>query len=315
MTSIAPQALALFGGGVRGLYAYYGMWVALNEITPEIVPHIHIYMGSSIGAIMATLFLLSSTKSLNLQDIIYEFSFDAYCQLDLQNLLDYYGLDNGQKFVNLLKDILKRCSFSSQITFQELYQQTGKTLSIVSADLVDQRPRYFNRLTAPNMPIVIAVRASFSIPFLFTPVLINGKFHLDLDESPLDKDLLKALEIPKSQVLSVSMETTDITVKAPRLPCKELEDFQHYSHLIFHYLNKCRHSNKPQPHLKVNTGHYSLVNSFRLSANAKKYLYHLAYQSTAKWIINYNKVQEPREEVSSDGADTSTASSSTLGTR
>ena len=315
MTSHTFQALALFGGGLRGLYAYYGMWIALNEIAPEIVQHVHIYMGSSIGAIMATLFVLSSSKSLNLHDIIYNFSFDSCSQLDLQNLLDYYGLDNGQRFVNLLEDIFKQCSLRPQITFQELYQQTGKTLSIVSADLVDQQARYFNRLTAPNMPIVIAVRASFSIPFLFTPVLINGKFHLDLDESPLDKHLLDSVDIPINQVLSVSMETTDTTLQAPRLPCKELQDFQHYSHLIFQYLNKCRHPRKPQPHLKVNTGHYSLINSFRLSSDAKNYLYHLAYQSTAKWITIYNKVHKPREKVLADGVDTSTASSRSLGTR
>lgn len=74
----------------------------------------------------------------------------------------------------------KRAHGGHDCTFQELYDERGVELRIGACNLTRGGFEYLDRASYPAMPVSLAVRASSSIPFLFTPskyddnVLVDG---------------------------------------------------------------------------------------------------------------------------------------------
>lgn len=58
----------------------------------------------------------------------------------------------------------------SQMTLAEFFAATGAELSVVASDTVGEQMLVLNHLTAPNCPLVWAVRMSMSIPLLWPEV-------------------------------------------------------------------------------------------------------------------------------------------------
>lgn len=64
-----------------------------------------------------------------------------------------------------------RAARISEMTLAELHRLNGKELSLVAADITDQRKLVLNHRTAPHCPVVWAVRMSMSLPLLWQEVI------------------------------------------------------------------------------------------------------------------------------------------------
>jgi len=74
---------------------------------------------------------------------------------------------------------LKEKHGKADITLQELYEKTGNEL-VVTATCVNRRmQRFFHRAHHPDMPVVMAVRMSMSIPLFFVPIKFEGDYYVD----------------------------------------------------------------------------------------------------------------------------------------
>jgi predicted acylesterase/phospholipase RssA len=85
------------------------------------------------------------------------------------------GLFSAQQFENWLTDRLSKAPlvkgrFDPDTTFEEFRGVTGRDLSILAADTTDARLLVLNHRTAPNCPVVQAVRMSVSIPLVWPEV-------------------------------------------------------------------------------------------------------------------------------------------------
>lgn len=81
------------------------------------------------------------------------------------------GLHRGDGFLKWMYDCLEsRGSGLGKATLGQLYGHTGRDLSVVATDTSDQRMLVLNHRTAPDVPVVWAVRMSMSIPFYWTEV-------------------------------------------------------------------------------------------------------------------------------------------------
>ena len=56
------------------------------------------------------------------------------------------------------------------MTLYQFYETTGSELSVVTSDTVGQRMLVLNNRTAPDLPVVWAVRMSMSIPMIWPDV-------------------------------------------------------------------------------------------------------------------------------------------------
>lgn len=64
-------------------------------------------------------------------------------------------------------------------TFEEYFEQTGKTLVIVTSSLSNQKSAFNSHETTPTLPVITAVCASMAIPVIFPAVKIDDKYHVD----------------------------------------------------------------------------------------------------------------------------------------
>ena len=90
-----------------------------------------------------------------------------------------FGLDNFEKMKSFIIEILKKKSISPTLTFAEHFNKTKHMLIIDALCINTRRNTYFNYKSHPDMPILIAIQASMSIPMLFTCVQYEGFTYVD----------------------------------------------------------------------------------------------------------------------------------------
>jgi NTE family protein len=146
--------LALSGGGAKG-FAHLGVFKALEErgIHPDIIS------GTSAGALMGSLYA-DGYRADEIQDLFNGRDFIEFVHIQLPKT----GIFDSRPFSGFLKKHLRAQ------TFEEL----PIPLIVVATDLDHGTSRAFT-----SGDIVEPVRASCSIPVIFSPVEINGVNYVD----------------------------------------------------------------------------------------------------------------------------------------
>jgi len=152
----AKIGYALGGGGARGL-SHIGVMKVLEEhgIYPDVIA------GTSMGALVGALY----ASGLRAGDI------ERALRLDLRRLamladvrLSLSGLVQGKRVTSALKSFLGDLDFSDlKIPF-----------ACVATDIVSGQ-----QVVMRTGPVISAVRASISVPGLFTPVKVRGRYLVD----------------------------------------------------------------------------------------------------------------------------------------
>lgn len=166
------ENLVLSGGSIKGL-TYLGLIKSLQE-NPDFYKNIKCFAGASVGSIISTFLVL---------DIKYEFltkfidtDFSQFLQLDIEDLIEKFGLDSGKNYMELIEEILGE---DKEITFLDIFKKTGKRLIISATCLNNYNIEYFDYISHPKLKVIDGIRASISIPFLFTSVCMNDKTYID----------------------------------------------------------------------------------------------------------------------------------------
>jgi len=166
------ENLVLSGGSIKGI-TYLGLLKSLQE-HPDIYKNIKCFAGASVGSLFAT-FLALDIKYQYLDKFIHT-DFSLFLQLDIEDLIEKYGLDSGENYVKLIEKILGE---NKNITFLQVFKKTGKRLIISATCLNNYNVEYFDYISHPKLKVINAIRASISIPFLFTSVSMDGKTYVD----------------------------------------------------------------------------------------------------------------------------------------
>jgi NTE family protein len=180
--------LVLSGGGVRG-FAHIGVLKALEEygLEPRMV------IGTSAGAVVAAYWGLGYTAEQMMQRAESLSNRDLFVPV-LPNfgqpvLRGEAGVFSGQSLERQLRQ-----DFGVQ-QFEEL----PRTVAVVATDLETGRPEVFN-----SGDIALAVRASSTIPGIFTPPSIHGRQYIDGQaSSPLP--IRPAQRVSKLPILAVDV--------------------------------------------------------------------------------------------------------------
>lgn len=169
----------VFGGGFLKGYALYGCIYFLME--NNVLDNVTTYIGSSVGALMLLLLVLDF-KCDEIQTILTKYKFKDHENFTIENLMDFtddFGIDNGEKFAQFIKNIIYEKTKNYYITFKQLYDINKKTFVVTGTHLKLRKCEYFSHLTTPDMPIWIAIRISTSYPFFFTKVNYKGIDYID----------------------------------------------------------------------------------------------------------------------------------------
>ena len=95
------------------------------------------------------------------------------------------------------------------INFEQLEKEFGKTISIVTYNLTKKKKEIISTKTHPEMPCIIAIRMSCTLPFVFPPYEYDKSLYLDgglvenfpisLITSPTETIAINLAPIPSTQ--------------------------------------------------------------------------------------------------------------------
>lgn len=171
------------GGGVRGI-TFAGVIDEWQQLTNyDFKTHLKGAAGTSIGALYAAGLvsglspkqMLAMASITNLIDLV---------AMDLTNLWTHWGFDTGTNLVQWIDRHLG----DRKKTFQQLYDETQKTLCIAVSNLNESRCEYISHETYPNMPVAEGVAMSMALPPVFAPRTWQNKTYVDgglMDNYPI----------------------------------------------------------------------------------------------------------------------------------
>ncbi len=151
MATKPTVSLVLGSGGARGL-AHIGIIEAIEQAGYEV----RSIAGTSMGALVGGIYAAGRLD-------VYTRWVTALARIDVIRLLDFAydrkGLFKGEKIINLLKDLIGDHEIA----------RLPIAFTAVATDLTTQKEIWFNR-----GPLFDAIRASISIPTIFTPYEYRG---------------------------------------------------------------------------------------------------------------------------------------------
>ena len=155
-------SLALSGSGFK-FPAHVGAMFAVLDSKHDLVE----VSGTSGGAIVASMWACEMSQG-DMSDIALNKDWRPYVKPQLRALMRG-GINSGD-------DILEFCKgMSSDRKFSEI----NRKISVVSTCLLNNSPYVFSNSLTPDVGIADAVRASVSIPVMFSPYKYDGRLLVD----------------------------------------------------------------------------------------------------------------------------------------
>jgi len=155
--------MILSGAGMAGI-AYLGILRYLHqEGYTDRIRHV---AGTSMGAFFATLWAVGAPMG-DLEGYLKE-----YVSTSANMIISFQ--DKGDRLIGILKEYMPE-----EATFLDIAKQHGCHLAICASCMDTLEPMFFSVNNSPNIRVIDAVKASMSIPFMFEPVVIDGKRYVD----------------------------------------------------------------------------------------------------------------------------------------
>lgn len=272
--SFSKRILVLSGGGIRGI-SFIGALSALYDI--NILQTIEIFAGTSVGALI--LFLINIGYSPHdLYEFIKAIDLNKLKSISIPLFLNSFGLDSGDKIINALKKFMKLRKINYDITFEDLYNITKKTLFITSVNINEQHIEYFSHISHPKVSVLKTVRMSISIPFVFTPVNFNECMYVD--GGCIDNFPLSLFRDRKEELIGIYI--------VDKNPIKnEINSFSEFTtQVIFSIINGITENSikdYEENIIKIVIDNINTID-FDISAELKKYMYDAGYKSVGEFM-------------------------------
>lgn len=283
--------LVLSGCGVK-LTAHIGALQALDE--HKLLDHIDTISATSAGGIIGFMMIIGLTVE-EIKLFLMNLDFSKLQNPKPFHVLDTFGFDDCRKMIIVFEKLCERKNIDKNITFEELYQQTGKRLILTGSCLNDQKLYYFSIDHTPDMKIIQALRISISVPIWFYPVEHDGKLFVDgglMNNYPIEEfmnNLDTVIGIYVNEKTEYLEKITNIEeflallikCSSQGVTCKTVE-------------------NCTQSTIIINTPHILTIN-FNIDQNTKQQLYECGYAAGSdfvKTLVDTNNGEEISEHSS-----------------
>ena len=309
------ECVVCSGGGVVGI-SMLGALQVLRE--RKILQNVKYLVGSSSGAIISSLVALGASNefiqhklssvnlsslftivghSLNYKNVINKYLCAYYA---IPELIMNLGLCSSQPFMDWFATCIEELGYSTDLTFADLYNNTGIHLVITTSCLNTKTTLYLSRSSYPYMKVIDAINASILLPFIFKPIQMYDP-HFSL-EKPLilsDGGLLTNLGLNVCDVISPDGEIIGFNRKTIGfLPIDDgkfypdyfnIENILEYSLAVIKTLHNQIHLEQTnQPYfwervVPIETGNINSID-FDISVESMKFLIESGYKAATKFL-------------------------------
>ncbi|GAQ92858.1 hypothetical protein KFL_011700035 [Klebsormidium nitens] len=161
------------------LWDRLGVLQALREA--RMLTGVRKFVGTSAGSILALMGALNICPKEVLRSVLsYEAAHSLLFSIRISKLFTDFGLDDGERLFDFIFSILERLSPGFRdLTFVGLLQKTGNELHIPTTCVTTGSLVLMSADTTPDLKIATAIRASCSIPLIFTSPIIDDKRFCD----------------------------------------------------------------------------------------------------------------------------------------
>lgn len=171
--------LVLSGGAIKG-FSFIGVIRLLEE--KELLKGIKTYVGASAGSIICFLLALGYTS-----DNIYMICLELYSSyinkaVSIDSILNMdrsLGIDSGYELTQYLRHCLHEKYAVESMTFIDLSKKSGINLVVCASNISKGESTFFSVDATPQVCVIDAIRASITIPLVFTPIEIEGHLYVD----------------------------------------------------------------------------------------------------------------------------------------
>ena len=164
--------------GAGGTLAY-GLLGALSHLDAiERTSQVRRFVGVSVGAIIACLLC----AGIDIKIIVRTFfrsDFSKLQSISPVTMLGSYGLDSGSRLIGKITEVFCESGLSRSITLAQLRQRTGRDLAVGVCDILARKFVFLSADSHPDVQVLEAVRASFAIPFVYSPQTIQDRIYVD----------------------------------------------------------------------------------------------------------------------------------------
>lgn len=270
------------GGGVRGL-CYCGAYKALIENNIQPIG----FAGSSIGAVFAGLIAVGYNHE-EIYDILSETGFQMFRDLNL-NFKKEIAFSKGEIFLDWIREKIEQKFYKNDYQKGKMpsvtFNNIKKNLIIFSVDLTNMKFKEFSNILTPDFEIAKAIRASVSMPGLFTPLEIE-------DELLVDGDLLKSTPLWRvtNSIKNIDEKIIEFRLEDNETP-KNITNSIEYINRVYNaisgfatdYIIDLYKEKDKFDYIKINTPDISVVD-FLITKEKKKELYDIGYSVTNKYF-------------------------------
>lgn len=166
--------LTIGGGSFKGI-AYIG---ALEYLYKKYyLTVIDNFYGCSVGSIIGILFIIGY-KPKELLQIILDLNLDDFWDPSIDNIEKNFSLLSNN-FSKKLEEIFFKRELNTKITISEFNKKYNSNINIFSVNINTNIITNFNEDNFGSLEVLKAVKASYSIPLIFPPVIINNDYYVD----------------------------------------------------------------------------------------------------------------------------------------
>jgi len=166
--------LVLSSGGLKCL-SFLGHLKNVNNDLSELKAISGCSAGSLIG------FLLCMYNANEVVDLLHDPSNIIFRSEDLKlsNLLNNYGLNNGDHIRSFMQNILHKYCSKSSINFEDFANLTNVDLFICTTNVQKQSCEIFSKYSSPHEDVIKSIMMSICIPLYFVPIMHNDCYYID----------------------------------------------------------------------------------------------------------------------------------------
>ena len=166
--------LTIGGGSYKGL-AFLGALEYLYK--KNYLGVIDNFYGCSVGSIIGVLFIIGY-KPRELLNIIINLDLDEFWDLSIENIETKFSI-LSHKFFDKLEEFFINKKVNTKITIEQFNKKYDININIFSININNNLVTNFNETNFKDLEILVAIKASCSIPFIFPPVIINSEYYVD----------------------------------------------------------------------------------------------------------------------------------------
>ncbi len=161
---------------------------AINKATDEVLQQVIGYAPKTAAIMKAMLAVFKA----NLYEVAFQAFMDGMNSMQVGSAFlsflergGFYGTEEFRKWLfERFRDKIPK--FNMEWSFTQLYKETQKDLSVVVADTTGKESLILNHRTAPNCPVVEAVRMSMSVPLVWQEIVWKKEWGTYLDKDVTD---------------------------------------------------------------------------------------------------------------------------------